>query len=60
MAQWIEREEEAYDQLQRAYKLLVPDVGDVLPSSVRGVLLWRNSNLDPSERAVVSSSIKGD
>ena len=60
MAQWIETEEEAYDQLQRAYKLLVPDVGDILPSAVRGVLLWRNSNLDPSERAVVSSTIKGD
>ncbi|CAK0868870.1 unnamed protein product, partial [Prorocentrum cordatum] len=60
MAQWIETEVEAYDQLQRAYELLVQDVGDILPSAVRGVLLWRNNNLDPTEGTVVSSTIKGD
>ncbi|CAK0814541.1 unnamed protein product, partial [Prorocentrum cordatum] len=60
MAQWIEAEQEAYDQLQRTCRQLVPDVGGILPSAVRGALFWRNSNLDSSERAVVRSTIKGD
>ena len=60
MPQWIETEEEAYAQLARTYKLLVPDIGEILPSEVRGVLLWRNANLTPTERAVISSAIRGN
>ena len=57
MAHWSETDEEAYAQLQEAHRLLVPTVGDILPRNVRGVLLWRNSNVLPSERATEESAI---
>eukprot|EP00974_Lingulodinium_polyedra_P057633 5547513-Lingulodinium_polyedra.AAC.1 len=59
MAQWIEAEQEAYTQLLKAYRVVSPELADVLPSQVRGVLLWRNTNLTPSERATIGTAIAG-
>ena len=59
MAQWIETEQEAYAQLLRAYKSVSPQLLDILPDEVRGVLLWRNVNLTPTERSAIGTAIAG-
>ena len=59
MSQWIEAEEDAYHEMLKSYKVICPDLKDILPSEVRGVLLWRNSGLSASERSTISTALNG-
>ena len=43
MPQWIGAEEDLYGALMKAYKTIAPDIEDVLPDQVRGVLRWRKA-----------------
>ena len=59
-----EREAAAYAKLEGTLQLMCPGLSfeghDLIPSQIRGVLIWRNCGLKPEERALIASQLRGD
>ncbi|CAK0884716.1 unnamed protein product [Prorocentrum cordatum] len=59
MSHWIETEEDMYHEQLKVYRTFAPDLRDIPPDQVRGVLLLRKAGLSATEGASFSTRVNG-